>query len=337
VNAAAVRAGRWSRWLGAVLLLPLTLIPLAFAVPEVVHQYEAALKRLAPPPLLRAVLPAPPVPASRHRFRPVPAYRGAVPVLTYHGINGGTGELDVTQRRFAAQMAMLDAAGFHTISIRQYTRWLDGRARHLPSRPVLVTFDDGRFDSYAGADRVLARHGFRATMFTIARGPSDRHNPFYSHWPEVRRMAASGRWDVQLHAYAGHVLVPYDAAGHTGPFYAYRRYAGGRLESYRAFRRRVTGDLEAGVAELRRQVPGFEPLAFADPYGNHGNVRSNDRRIGPFMQRWLGRHFGAVFTLRTPHYTRRTDRRDDIRRHEIHRDTTPAALYRWLRRADPGG
>ena len=49
-------------------------------------------------------------------------------------------------------MAMLAADGFHAISIAQYARFAGGDVAALPDRPILITFDDGRLDSYQGAD-----------------------------------------------------------------------------------------------------------------------------------------------------------------------------------------
>ena len=37
----------------------------------------------------------------------------------------------------------------------------------LPAKPVLLTFDDGRLDSYRGADAPLQRMGMHAAMFVI--------------------------------------------------------------------------------------------------------------------------------------------------------------------------
>ena len=107
-------------------------------------------------------------------------------------------------------MAMLAADGFHAISIAQYARFAGGDVAGLPDRPILITFDDGRLDSYQGADAILARYGMRATMFVIT-AYAGAAKPGYLSWPQLRAMAGGGRWDVQEHAHAGHVRIP------TGP------------------------------------------------------------------------------------------------------------------------
>jgi len=57
-------------------------------------------------------------------------------------------------------------------------------------------------------------------------GQTEAANGFYLGWDELRRMADSGRWNIQEHAGVGHVNVQIDAAGHIGPAYAYKRYLG---------------------------------------------------------------------------------------------------------------
>ena len=104
-------------------------------------------------------------------------------------------------------MSMLARDGFHAISIAQYARFAGGDIAELPNRPILITFDDGLLDSYQGADAVLERYGLRATMFVITAN-ADAAEPGYLSWPQLRAMAASGRWDLQEHAHAGHVRIP---------------------------------------------------------------------------------------------------------------------------------
>jgi hypothetical protein len=265
------------------------------------------------------------------RWRTVPAYQGAVPVLAYHGVNDRGDHYSVSQKAFTEQMEMLRRGGFHTISIAQYVRFLDGDDTGMPERPLLITFDDGRLDSYRGADKVLASYGFRATMFVIV-GQIDDSSRFYLNWDELRAMAGSGRWDVQEHAGVGHVNVPYDSAGHTGPSYAYRRMLDGdRLESFASYRRRVVGDIMWAKQTLSEQIPGYTPWAFALPFGDFGQDGTNDPRIPDFLARLLGRNFRAVFLTWPPDYT--TPAKDHARlpRIEVHGDTGPSRLYRWLR------
>ena len=313
----------------AFLLLPLSLVPLYFAVPKLRSE-------VAPDPA-RVALAAPAVSDERlEPYRMLPPSPGAVPVLAYHGINERPDHYSVTQEQFAEQMAMLRKAGFESISIAEYVRFLQGATERLPKRPILITFDDGRLDSYRGADKILAENGLRATMFAIA-GHTEEHSPFYLTWEELRRMVKSGRWDVQEHAGIGHANVRYDAAGHKGPAYAYRQYTEGKgLESFAEFKQRVRHDILWAKRTMTEQLPGFMPWSFAVPFGNYGHDGdTNDQRIAPFMRRLLAEHFQAVFLTRPPVYTTEESDRAGLGRIEIHSDTGTGDLYRWLRERMP--
>jgi peptidoglycan/xylan/chitin deacetylase (PgdA/CDA1 family) len=310
--------------------MPLAAMPLIVGAVYVAGRTGAETRDSIP----RDPLPAPAVamsPSERARWRPLPPYR-AVPVLLYHGINDRTDVYSVSQRQFARHMALLDAAGFRTISAEQYVRYLRGDRPDLPPRPILITFDDGRLDSYRGADAVLRRYGFRAVMFVIA-GAVDRAPRYYASWDDLQRMAGSGRWDVQEHAGAGHVRIVRGPHGEKGPFYAYRRFSGGRLESLGEWRSRVTEDIDLGRRLLEQNVPGFRPLLFALPYGDYGQLGTNDPRIPRLLMRWLSRRFTGVFLAESsmgPSGRGSADPQGALGRIEVHTDTTPDALYREL-------
>jgi peptidoglycan/xylan/chitin deacetylase (PgdA/CDA1 family) len=225
--------------------------------------------------------------------------RRRIPVIVYHGIGARTDFADqadaaygLEREDFAKQMALLAHAGYRTISLEQFVRFARGERVDLPARPLLLTFDDARADSFTGADAVLRRRGFRAVMFVDA-GAVDREDPEYLRWVQLARMQAGGRWDVQLHAGRGHHNIRYGAAPRdVGPFYAYRE-AG---ESLGGWRRRVVGDLEWGERQLARHVPGYRPLAFAPPYGNFGQAATNDPRIPVELEAWLRQRYAVIFT-----------------------------------------
>ena len=151
-------------------------------------------------------------------------------------------------------MAMLAGDGFHAISIAQYARFAGGDVAGLPDRPILITFDDGLLDSYQGADAILARYGMRATMFVITAN-ADAAKPGYLSWPQLRAMAAGGRWDLQEHAHAGHVRIPTGPGGRTGPYYANLIYRNGARERFSAFKRRVSSDILAGRRLMAYRSP----------------------------------------------------------------------------------
>ena len=330
----AIRGWPAVRRVSPLLLLPLSAIPLLGAVPLVVTTYNKYLRYYSSPPLPapRNALSA----AEQQKFKPLPDYLSAIPVLVYHGINDHVDGYSVSQRRFAAQMQMLKLAGFHTVSIAQYARFQKGDLTGLPSRPILLTFDDGRLDSFRGADRVLAEYGFRATMFVITGTIVDR-NPKYLSWTELHRMIDSGRWDVQPHAYRGHVLVAVDARNNQRPFYAVRRYLRSTgEESFATYQQRVAGDLFTLAAQFKQQ--GIPVYSIAVPYGDYGQQDvGNDPRIVPFLLPLMRSQFGSVFVQddsNLPPYTTPTDGGPQ-KRWEARTWSTAEQLYDWLSAGDP--
>ena len=320
--------------IGSFLLLPLSVLPLLGVLPIVLNTHRTYERYYGSPPLpaLGNVLTA----AQRRTFVPPAPFIDAVPVLVYHGINGHDDGYSVTRRTFAAQMEMLKLAGFQTISIAQYNAFQHGDVTGLPLRPILITFDDGRFDSYRGANSILARAGFRATMFVITGQIADR-NPSYLNWTELHRMRDSGRWDIQPHAYRGHTEISVDSRGDQRPFYAMRRWLRSTgEETFAGFQRRVGGDLFTLAGQFRSQ--GIPVYSLAVPYGDYGQQDpGNDPRIVPFTLGLMKAQFGTVFVqdhANDPAYTTPTDGGPQ-KRWEAHTSSTAAQLYHWLAANDP--
>jgi peptidoglycan/xylan/chitin deacetylase (PgdA/CDA1 family) len=97
-----------------------------------------------------------------------------VPILTYHYIrvnpdrNDRLGfALSVTPSDFAAQMDWLAQNGYHPITTEDLFAYLN-LSQGLPSRPVILTFDDGYEDFYTTALPILRSHDFRAVSYVVS-------------------------------------------------------------------------------------------------------------------------------------------------------------------------
>ncbi len=88
-------------------------------------------------------------------------------VLNYHGIKAAPdNRYTVTINDFEKQIKYLYSEGYHSISLDDYKDWL-AEGKGLPSRPVLLTFDDGLKDHYEKAMPILKKYGFVGTEFVI--------------------------------------------------------------------------------------------------------------------------------------------------------------------------
>jgi peptidoglycan/xylan/chitin deacetylase (PgdA/CDA1 family) len=118
-----------------------------------------------PPPVLAEVAPSrAPIP-----YGPV-TY---VPILYYHYIrinpipSDRVGfSLSTPPAMFRSQMQYLANHGFHVISLHDAVVAIRNHSG-LPSRPVVLTFDDGYADFFTTAIPILRSHGFTATSFVI--------------------------------------------------------------------------------------------------------------------------------------------------------------------------
>lgn len=259
---------------------------------------------------------------------PVPAYRDGVLVLCYHDLSAQPhNEYTVTPRAFAAQMAALKQAGFHTISAAEFAGFDAGDPVRLPSRPLLITFDDGAKGTWIYADRVLARLGFQATVFLIT-GDVGHHQPYYLDWPEVEAMRETGRWSFGSHTAEGHGLVAADNSGDTGPFLTNRLWLPDqdRLETLGEYRARVSADIDRSIEEIEaHELP--RPATFAFPFSAVSEP-TNDPVIGPLLLHLLQARFTALMDNTTSATLIGANQGGPLPRVEVFQKTTAAALLR---------
>jgi hypothetical protein len=223
------------------------------------HRAEVQARAPLPPPAVQ--LPA----RDAGRWQAFPAYHGTVPVLLYHAITTGNAQ----HRLFAQQMLALRTAGFHAITLAQYVSFAAGHHRGLPSKPILLTFDAGRLDTYRTVTNILRKYGFHATMFTFAGWPPSGSAADLT-WGELQSMQQSGIWSVQENGGS-----PDDAIGRPA----------------------VRSNILWGARRFAAQLPGFRPLAFAVPYTSYGapQTLAAQTPIPPTMLPWLKQHFSVVF------------------------------------------
>ncbi|MHB8589556.1 MAG: polysaccharide deacetylase family protein [Candidatus Dormibacteraceae bacterium] len=97
-----------------------------------------------------------------------------VPILMYHYIRVNPDPhdrlgfaLSVTPSDFAAQMDWLARNGYHPISTEDLYLYLSG-AHALPSRPIVLSFDDGYADFFTTTLPILRSHDFKAVSYIVS-------------------------------------------------------------------------------------------------------------------------------------------------------------------------
>ena len=169
--------------------------------------------------------------------------RPQVPVLCYHQIrewrgneSRGVKDMVVPPATFKSQMQLLADSGYQTVLPDDLYAYLT-EGKPLPSKPVMLTFDDSDRDQYAIAAPEMKQHGFKGVFFimTVSLGRS-----IYMNKEQVKELSDEG-----------HVI-----ASHTWDHQNVRKYK--------------DGDWETQIVKPTRQleeITGKPVQYFAYPFG----------------------------------------------------------------------
>jgi peptidoglycan/xylan/chitin deacetylase (PgdA/CDA1 family) len=209
----------------------------------------------------------------------------SIPVLLYHGIVKKNDRFNLTPETMFDQLYTLKRAGYETVSLNDFSEFLDGK-KELPAKSFVLTFDDGRKDSYYGADPILRALDYEAVMF-IATGqsltPQAAESPYYLSTYEVREMQKTGRWEIQSHAVQSMGgEIPLDAEGTQGNFLSNKLFLADehRLETDEEYGARVEGELSDSKKAIEKTLSS-SVSAFAYPFGDDGAQSRNNLEKAP--------------------------------------------------------
>lgn len=235
--------------------------------------------------------------------RPAPTYTVAsnIPVLVYHEMNNGCQPTDkvcnnnkdpetVSTTQFTNEMTYLVNNGYHTITLAKYDDWLANSKMLLPSKPILLTADNGIGNLLTGAQPILHHDGFVMTAFLVtgfAEGAVGKCAPStvvkgvkYDVQPGCG--PDNKNWDLtwkQIHALDSSVYNFALEAGPSGHFV--QTYDGTKCqmfdtcvipgESHRQYEDRVEKELSTGLTDLHQELGSrFNSDGWVVPYSDLG-------------------------------------------------------------------
>jgi peptidoglycan/xylan/chitin deacetylase (PgdA/CDA1 family) len=244
---------------------------------------------------------------------PLPG-RPQVPILCYHNIKPDQGksspDYTVTIALFKAQIKMLADSGYHSILPDQLYSYLT-KGTALPSKPIMLTFDDSHEEHYSVVAPELEKYGFKGVFFimTIPLG-----KPHYMTADEVKSLSDRG-----------HVI-----GCHTWDHQNVKKLAAGnpvvtKLVNTKKFTDPASQVAEAWNLELTKpkakleQIVGKPVVYFAYPFGAWDYPAVDELKKGDIRAAFqLGDKIGA----QAPLYT--------IRRILSEGNWSPAALSRMI-------
>lgn len=206
-----------------------------------------------------------------------------IPVILYHSIapNPNPSELyAVSTDVFRNQLQVMKDEGYVSVDMEQLYDYFYKNGK-LPRKAFMITFDDGRKDSYEHSDAILKELGFKAVMFMIPLMQENK-NDMYLSWQTLNKMQASGRWDIQAHGYLFHNLIPIDEKGTLGDFGSNLMWLKDkkRLENFDEYKQRLSKDLIFQKEDIAKHIPAANVIAFAFPFGDWGTATQNmDKKL----------------------------------------------------------
>ena len=196
-----------------------------------------------------------------------------LPIVMYHGISesaSGESKYFISKDRFESDLKWYRDSGYTTILPSQLYAYVSGEAI-LPSKPILLTFDDGYCNNYTYAFPLLQKYNMKAVISLIGSDSDIASDDIYRvpsscnlSWGEVALMAKSGLVEFGNHTYDLH------------------RIAGGRKganqkpgESVEAYHEMLSADLTKNQEKIA-SASGSVPLLFAWPYGAYPQDKNAD-------------------------------------------------------------
>jgi peptidoglycan/xylan/chitin deacetylase (PgdA/CDA1 family) len=118
-----------------------------------------------------------------------------VPILVYHHVHRSTyigsraeRRLTVATEIFDLQMKYLLDHGYHVITFGSLADYLE-EGNELPTKPVIISFDDGWDNQYVHALPSLEKYHYIATFFVVTNSVG---TPGFLSWSQLRQMLAQG-------------------------------------------------------------------------------------------------------------------------------------------------
>lgn len=124
-----------------------------------------------------------------------PSEKLNLPILVYHIVrpsyptdSRAVRAIALTPETFDAEMKYLRTAGYHIVPFGDLEAYFKTGAP-LPSKPIILSFDDGWSDQFAYAFPILKKYGYTATFFVFTNVIGRRG---FLSWNELRQLLAAG-------------------------------------------------------------------------------------------------------------------------------------------------
>ena len=228
----------------------------------------------------------------------VPRESDCFVAISYEGVakeSEPTGRF-ITVDRFREHLEALRRAGYHPIGLKD-VRDFYAEKRPLPSKAILVTFENNHKSTFFDTVRLLRSQRWHAVMGVVT-GPVREWDDDVLLRPYLKDMALNAAWDLACESDKGTSLIPVDAHGSTLPFFSSPAWiaASNRTETLHEFTERIEEDHAQALFEFTNHL-GVVPLAFFFPNGNYGQYGSGNWALREANLGTVARHYPLGFVL----------------------------------------
>ena len=202
----------------------------------------------------------------------------SLPVVMYHSVRQEeeySGKYVITPAQLEADLKYLSENGYTAVSVEELHMFVLGEGE-LPSKPVLLTFDDGYYNNYLYVYPLLKQHNAKAVISAVGEFSElyseEPQAAGYSHlsWDQIREMAQSGFVEIGNHSYNMHSA--------DTRFGVIKKDGEGEAEYISA----ITEDIEK-MQLLLKGNSGIDCVIFAYPFGNYDKAGRECVESMPFI------------------------------------------------------
>lgn len=123
-----------------------------------------------------------------------------IPIICYHNFNPTVpGSMNITPQKFEAQLRWLKDNGYTVIPLKEAVEYLQGKRASLPSKPVVITADDGWQSAYTYMFPLVRKYHVPVTLFIYPQTISQGKHAMT--WAELKELQQTGLFDIEGHTY----------------------------------------------------------------------------------------------------------------------------------------
>ena len=184
--------------------------------------------------------------------------------VMYHSIlKSKSGKYTVSPVQLKEDIKNFKAEGYNFVFPSEIIAFAEGK-KLLPLKPLLISFDDGRYNNLFYGLQILKEENAKACISIVGKfsdhttQSKDIDNPNYSHltWEEIGFLSKSGLMEVGSHTYNMHAF---------SPRYGISKKQNESAEEYISALRKDTKI----ITEKLFKATGIKPTFFAYPFGKY--------------------------------------------------------------------